>query len=369
MRFSLPVDADGWTWFNDAEEREPVEPGGVHRRTFDCKAGIGVCSIHPWSAISGPDVGLSIALPLSQGPRVFVIQHDQREPALQLTFYAGLCADSGNHPSRFPFSFVIYRHDPAWGMRSAMERYYALFPESFVKRPPFEGYLNYANLERLDPATHELIISSVRLQDYSDFGEGYQFLYHAHGCYDFRMVPWDDPKRPEDEVVMGLLDGMVAQEQETARGYVPTAETIAKLVYDHEGHISYIGDTRYWRPHEGYNHTDSAGWGFNFHVNEDPGVSDRIAEVTRERIEAWTAGGERRPFEACITADAIEGYHSLSRQPNCRREHFATTLQPLTFHKDSLTACMPNTIWDLHEKSWWPLTEEHQVATYGNANG
>ncbi|MGD9497825.1 MAG: sugar-binding protein, partial [Armatimonadota bacterium] len=369
VRFSLPIDAEGWTWWGDAEDREAVAAGGVYRRTYECKAGIGVCSIYPWSALTGPDAGLSLALPLAQGPRVFVIEHDQRQPAMQLTFYAGLCADSGNHPSRFPFSFVIYRHDPAWGMRAAMERYYELFPESFVKRPPFEGYLNYANLERFDPATHELVISNVRLDDCSDFGEGYDFIYHCHGCYDFRMVPWDDPTLPSDEVVLGLLEEMVAAEQQQPRSYVPTAETIRKLCYSERGRISYIGDTRYWRPHEGYNHTDQAGWGLNFRVNEDPDVSAAVAEATRSRIEAYRAEAQRRPFEGTITADAIEGYHSLQREPNCRREHFATTLQPLTFTKDTLTVCMPNTIWDLHQKSWWPLSSEHQVAVYGNANG
>ncbi len=369
VRLSLPIDAEGWTWWNDAEERATVGSGDLLRNTFDCRAGIGICSVYPWSAVSGPDAGLSLALPLAQGPRVFVIEHDQRQPATHLTFYAGLCAEAGQHPGEFPFSFVIYRHDPAWGMRSAMERYYALFPESFVKRPPFEGYLNYANLERFDPATHELVISRVRLDDYSDFGEGYDFIYHCHGCYDFRMIPWDDPVRPSDEVVLGLLEEMVAVEQEHPRGYVPTAETIKKLCYGESGHISYIGDTRYWRPHEGYNHTDDAGWGLNFRVNEDPDVSSAVADATRSRIEAYEADAQRRPFQGTITADAIEGYHSLQRDPNCRREHFATTLQPLTFTRDTLTVCMPNTIWDLHAKSWWPLTEEHQVAVYGNANG
>lgn len=369
VRFALPIDAGGWTWWGDAEDREQVGVGGVYRRTYDCRAGIGLCSIYPWSALSGPDAGVSLALPLSQGPRVFVIEHDQRAPATLITFYAGLCAEAGNHPSEFPFSFVLYRHDPAWGMRAAMERYYALFPESFVKRPPAETYLNYANLERMDAVTRELVISGVRTPDASDFGEGYDFIYHCHGCYDFRMVPWDDPKLPSDEVVLGLLAEMVAAEEETPRSYVPTAETLKKLCYGETGRISYIGDTRYWRPHEGYNHTDQAGWGLNFRVNEDPEVSSAVADATRARIEAYEAGGERRPFQGTITADAIEGYFSLERDPNCRREHFATTLQPLTFTKDTLTVCMPNTIWDLHKKSWWPLTQEHQVAIYGNANG
>jgi len=369
VRFALPLDAEGWTWYTDAEERETVAAGGAYRHTYNCESGIGVCSIYPWSALSGPEGGLTLALPLSQGPRVFIIQHDQREPATSLTFYFGLAKDAGENPSRAPFSFVIYRHEPAWGMRSAMERYYRLFPESFVKRPRYEGYLNYANLEKFDPKTHRLGAYGATLEDASDFGEGYKFLYHVHGCYDFRMVRSDDPKRPSDETVMGWLQEMVTQEKEKSRGYVPSSDTMQKLVYNAEGHIRYIGDTRYWRPQEGYNHSDWPGWGLNFRVNEDPGVSEHLANVSREKLEAYAQDETRQPFDACFTADAIEGYHGNTRGLDYRREHFQTTEVPLTFGKDSLEMAMPNTIWDFHKKVWWPLTEEYQVVTYGNANG
>ncbi len=369
VRFSLPLDAAGWTWWNDAEEPEEIAPGGLYRRTFNCRAGIGLCSVYPWASVSGPETGLTVALPLAQGPRCFVLQHDQREPALQATFYFGLAADADNNPSRAPFSLVIYEHDPQWGMRSAMERYYELFAESFEARPTPERYLNYANFERFDPATHEIVMRDARLADASDFGEGYRFIAHVHGCYDFRMVPSDDPTMPSDERVRELLQEMVAEEEDNPRGYVPTAETLKKLVYGPEGQIRYIRDTRYWRPHEGYNHNDWPGWGLNFHVNEDPGVSDFLAERTRRQLESYAAEGEHMPFEATLTADAIEGYHALQKYPNFRRAHFASTLLPLTFGKESLQPCIPNAIWDFHRKAWWPLTEQYEVAVYGNANG
>ena len=369
VRFGLPVDARGWTWYNELEEREAVATDKPHRHTYDCKSGIGVCSVYPWSALSGPEAGLTLALPISQGPRVFVIQHDQARGLMSLTFYLGLSKDALKNPSQAPFSFVIYRHDPAWGMRSAMEKYYRLFPESFVKRPQAERYLNYANLERYNPETHQLdAYRGTQLDDASDFGEGYKFLWHLHGCYDFRMVPYDHPERPSDETVMALLNEMVEKEKEKAKGYTPTAETIKKLTYGPNGEILYIGDTRYWRPQEGYNRTDKPGWGLNFRVNEDPGVSTTATETSRAKLEQYAQDDTRRPFDACFTADAIEGYFANRSGLNYRREHFATTDVPLTFGKETLGVAMPNTIWDFHNKSWWPLTQKYQVATYGNAN-
>ena len=126
-------------------------------------------------------------------------------------------------------------------MRSAMETYYRLFPESFVKRPTFEGYLNYANMERFDPAKHQLVVNSRdALDDASDFGEGYKFLWHLHGCYDFRQVAYDDPnpKRPEDGTVFGLLREMAQAEASRPRYYTPTAETMKKIVFGPRGDIS-----------------------------------------------------------------------------------------------------------------------------------
>jgi len=368
VRFALPLDAEGWTWYDDASEARGIEPAERYAYTYKTEAGAGECSIYPWSAISGPDAGLTFALPVSQGPRIFVIEHNQRAPQTTVTFYFGLSADAGQNPSRAPFSFVIYRHDPAWGMRSAMERYYRLFPESFVKRMNFEGYLNYANLESFDPVTHTVGHRYATLDDAGDFGEGYKFLYHVHGCYDFRMVPYDDPKRPSDEWVISALSEMVEQEKDKPRGYVPSSETLRKLVYDSEGHIRYIGDTRYFRAQEGYNHNDWPGWGLNFRVNEGPDVSDHISQVCTAKLEDYAAT-DHLPWDACVTADAIEGYHSERYGLNYRREHWATTLLPLTFGRDSLAPAMSNNIWDFHHKYWWPTTDQHQVAIYGNSNG
>ena len=367
VRFALPLDLAGWNWHTDAEEKEAITAGPPHRATYNCVSGIGVCSIYPWSAMSGDAAGLSLALPLSQGPRVFVIQHDQRVPETSITFYFGLAKDAAENPSRAPFSFVLYRHDPAWGMRSAMARYYRLFPESFVKRPTFEGYLNYADMERFDPKTHRLVMRPDSLEDASDFGEGYKFLWHVHGCYDYRQVPHDDPKRPDDGQVFALLGKMVDAEKSKPKWYTPTEETMKKIVFGPAGGISYIGDTRYWRPHEGYNHTDQPGWGLNFRVNEDPGVSPFLAEMSRRKAEEY-AKTPHRPWDGTFTADAIEGYMANQACINYRREHFKTTLAPLTFGKGNLLPAMPNTIWDFQHKVWQPLTSEHKIATYGNAN-
>ncbi|MGE5531231.1 MAG: hypothetical protein ACM3VW_03805, partial [Bacteroidota bacterium] len=370
LRFALPLDLSGWNWWTEPEERQAIAPGQPsYRHTYNCQSGIGKCSIYPWSAVTGEKAGLSLALPLSQGPRVFIIEHEQKTPELSLSFFFGLTKDAGKNPSRAPFSFVLYPVDPQWGMRSAMARYYELFPESFVKRPTFEGYLNYAQLETFDPKTHNLIVNRKPIDDASDWGEGYKFLEHVHGCYDYRQVPYADPKLPSYDTVFSLLNKQIEEQKNAAYvPYVPTAETVKKICFGPQQQILYIGDTKYWRPQEGYNHTDQAGWGLNFRVNEDPGISPFLMNRDRAKAEAY-AKTDHQPWDACFTADAIEGYMSNSAALDFRREHFNTTLQPLTFGKGNLQPALPNTIWDYHEKAWKPITYEYKIATYGNSNG
>lgn len=366
VRFGLPLDVAGWQWYDDAEDFQVIDRGGTYQNTYACEAGEGACSTHPWSALTGPAAGLSIALPLAQGPRAFVFKHNQRAPETSLTFYFGLAKDAGQNPSRAPFSLVLYAHDPAWGMRSAMEHYYRLFPESFKKRPRYEGYLNYAWAEKYRPESHQLSVASGEpVLDASDFGEGYQFLWHLHGCYDYHQFPTDDRTMPKDELVKAWLAKAAGRRE---NGYTPEPETLKKLVYGPDGEIRYIFDTQYWRAREGYNSTDKPGWGLNCRVNEDPGISPFLAEASRKVLEKYAATPGRRPFAACVTADAIDGYFHHGQGLDYRREHFRTTQPPLTFGCRNLKPAIFNSIWDFHHKAWWPLTEQYQVVTYGNGN-
>jgi len=372
VAFRLPFDASGWTWHDDTVDKRTISEPMLYENVYQCESGEGRCSIYPLGVLSGKKEGLTIALPLSQGPRVFLVGYDEENKWAYLNFYFGLTSRARKWPSRAAFSFVLFHHDPDWGFRSALQRYYDFFPESFRKRLPFEGYLNYANLERFDLKTHKLHVSGTvtgAYEDASDFGDGFRFLWHLHGCYDFRMVPTEQREMLSDETVWELLRKMVEEEKRQPRYYCPTEETIKKIVLDHNGRIRYIADTQYWEPHQGYNHTDKPGWGLNFRVNEDPEVSPVLAQKTREVLEEFAKEGTHRPFEACLTADAIEGYFGNTHGLDYRPEHIAVTDLPLTFGERTLIPAIPNTIWDLHQTVWYPLSEKFQVATYGNANG
>jgi hypothetical protein len=74
-----------------------------------------------------------------------VVHRIAYNPQLRLFYLAidfGLVPESradGRKLSEAPFRILVYRHDPAWGFRSALQRYYGFFPEFFTKRVNREG--------------------------------------------------------------------------------------------------------------------------------------------------------------------------------------------------------------------------------------
>lgn len=136
LRWTLPVDASGWRWWDDIDVSREVAPGPALSHTF-ALAGHTV-SLYPLSAISGDAAGLSLAVPMSEPmAQRFECEatgglHAVWEIALSpVTVKLG-----AGHASA---SLLVYQHDPRWGFRSAAARYQALFPEDFLKRTRREG--------------------------------------------------------------------------------------------------------------------------------------------------------------------------------------------------------------------------------------
>ncbi len=371
VQFSLPINALGWTWWQDSEEHQVVDGNSLCRFTYQCESGIGECSIYPWCALSGAQAGISMSLPLEQGPQTFILQHNQQVPATSVTFYCGLTQSAGRHPGTAPFSFLLYSHDPMWGMRSAMERFYQLDPNSFRRRATRPLYLNYVDSERLDKRRAKLILDQrLAVSGPLVFGEGFDCVGTMSMSYDFWFLPTAHTNWLSDsQVVEGLQSYTPSQE---LRYYgAPTLSNLLQMVaYDEHGQFRYIEDTRYWLPHEGYNRSVVAGWGLNFRVDDDPDVCsvqrDRCQNVVAAFLKAHPAS---TPWQAAFTADAIEGYQGNEKGIDYRPDHFRTTAAPLTFGYQKLKVALANPVWDFHNKFLYPLSQQQGFLVCGNANG
>lgn len=374
LSFRLPFDAAGWTWFDDNEESRIIGEDGIYQyvtpNVNPVLAGDGICSIYPYATVINGDRGLAWGIPLEKGPRIYTLGYDSAGKYMFVTFYFGLTAPGERHDTA-TFSFTIFRNlNPGWGMRAALERYYAFYPDSFKKRPTYEAYLNYTGAEKFIESTHQLELKpgGRRIEDASDFGEGYKFLYHFGGCYHYIFYPTNDSSEmPSDEDVLQFLNERVELEKEHPElaPYLPTSALLEKINKGADGKILYIEDTG-WKA---FNPNGPDGWGLNFYVNEDPGISDALKLKIQDRLNSYSSmypGHE--PFSACITGDAIEGYYGVGRRPSYRPEHMAASDVPLTFGCTNLEPAIANGIYSFHKNVLWPLSEEAQVVVCGNSN-
>ncbi len=182
--FVYPLDAVGWRWHDDQRTARAIEEGGKYDNLVAFGAGAnGLASRWPLACVSSSEQALALAVPLDE-PRLVRFGYDAESRELWAAFDLGISADTERFPSRAGFTLVLYQADPEWGFRSALARYYELFPHCFTKRNQREGIW----MPFTDIAT---------VEGWEDFG--FQFkegtgnvaFDHEHGIYSFVYVePW-----------------------------------------------------------------------------------------------------------------------------------------------------------------------------------
>jgi len=143
--FAIPVAEAPWAWWDSVAASRTSAEYGETLGHFEGGVEYGLRGEHskyPLGAISSPEHGgLTLAVRMDEP----VVHRIAYIPGLHLFYIAvdfGLIPESrvnGTPLSEAPFRFLLYRHDPAWGLRSALQRYYNFFPEFFEKRVKSEG--------------------------------------------------------------------------------------------------------------------------------------------------------------------------------------------------------------------------------------
>ncbi|MCD6361545.1 MAG: hypothetical protein J7M38_11875 [Armatimonadetes bacterium] len=135
--FALPYPCADPIWWDDILTTRPADSNTTFGAFARCAAGNGSHSTYPFGCVGG-DEGLALAIPMDH-PIYHRIGACGGSRQLYLAVDLGLTEATAKFPSRAGFSFVIYRCDGRWGLRSAAERYYAIFPDLFVKRMKRDG--------------------------------------------------------------------------------------------------------------------------------------------------------------------------------------------------------------------------------------
>jgi len=139
VEFALPLEAHGWTWWEDLRTRHTVAVDQTYYvRTTPSQFGADSrLSVYPLSALCGKSAGLCLAVP-PDAPRDFTIRWAPSR-GLSVRFHVATSPDTRRFPCQTTASLILYPCDPAWGFRSALQRYYDLFPSYFERRAKKSG--------------------------------------------------------------------------------------------------------------------------------------------------------------------------------------------------------------------------------------
>ena len=154
LLFALPLDATGWQWGDDVRQSRLIRGSGefANTVTFRCGAN-GKMSLYPLAAVWSERAGLALALDMDHPAQYRLVYHAGTRQFF-IAYDFGLTKDTAKFPGSAGFRFVLYRFDPRWGFRAALQKYYDLFPRQFVKRVTREGvwmpFTDIANVPGFD---------------------------------------------------------------------------------------------------------------------------------------------------------------------------------------------------------------------------
>jgi len=311
VRFALPVAAEGWRWWDDMDSTRTIGETGTYERSRGIREfaalpewrdkpalRMGSHSVNFCNVISGP-VGLSYAVPLDQ-PRIFRTGYDADQGLFYIVYDVALARET-EPPGAAEMTFYLYRCDPKWGMRSALDRYYRRFPEFFTKHVKKEPmWMAFSRLSRIDNANEFRFVFQEGAPEpgYDDELDAYSLTYFTHAGQ-FANIPDYDPETDAEPSYERQLAAMRAKfKSSTGKAEIFDASGL----YDPEGRLSIKRTAVYGHIIAQYNLDPGLPYGKHM-----LGSMPSVFESYRER-----RGGELDGFY----------YDGITTGINYRREHF-----------------------------------------------
>ncbi|MCX7705107.1 MAG: hypothetical protein N2115_02460 [bacterium] len=145
LRFCISLEKDGWFWWDDVNNFRKIENNKEYENTDDIGVGLtGAYSRYYWGCVTSRKNGVCIACP-ADNPRYFKISATKK--FLQITYDFGLTPEIKKYPGIADFCFIVYQISPEWGFRSALKKYYSIYPQFFKKRTKKQGiWLPFADI-------------------------------------------------------------------------------------------------------------------------------------------------------------------------------------------------------------------------------
>ncbi len=349
LRICIPVKGEKWQWHYGLDKSTSMKTGIMYFDTisiattippdgaFNGKTlsnggygdaiGRGTMSYYPLIALNldgeGKGMGIDISVPM-----IYRLGAS-KEKGLIAEFDVATSPLTEKFPNRAFFKLCTFSFDSKWGMRSALEKYYSIYPESFKKRVVNEGiWLPFTPLRSIPQwedfgfAFHETAWDN---NDTKDGKEMSNILSDKEtGVLSFQYTePWD--------IQLPILKKIISY------------DTLVSDIMIPKEHREYIKNTAtedkngQWQARRLETPWFSSGWAMSITTNCNPDISgyNRYQYVLQEEITPaikLNVDG--------IYFDSMEWnwHHDL----NYRDEHFKYTDYPLTFSQDVLKPAIWN---------------------------
>ncbi len=340
LLFALPLEATGWQWGDDARRSRPISGNGEFANTISLRCGAnGKMSLYPLAAVWREHAGLALGLDMDHPAQYRLVYHAGTRQFF-IAYDFGLTQGTARFPGSAGFRFVLYRFDPRWGFRSALQKYYDLFPQHFAKRVTREGvWMPFTDI--------------AQVPGFDDFGFAFQegapnvAFDDQHGIASFVYVepmshwlamPRDVPRTYESALSVLSKDLAGARGKDAAE---MAAATLTSGIENADGRL--------------FLYLVKAPWcdGGVFSLNPDPDIPTtpdhpfNKAMVMRQAIEAAFQKNEPKralpvPQPSTLNHQPTAGLDGVyldslemsASELNYRREHFRTASVPLVFDRE-----------------------------------
>jgi len=144
--YVIPIEAKGLHWFHDPRQTLPVELSREYMNAASFHAGAnGRLSRYPLGAVANTAQGVGLGIDMAR-PAFYRIGYNSGTGELFLAYDLGLTLEKPTAHVRF----CRFDFKPDWGFRSAVARYYAVFPEAFRCRTPEQGlWMPFAKISKV----------------------------------------------------------------------------------------------------------------------------------------------------------------------------------------------------------------------------
>ncbi len=297
LYFRLPVDAAGWTWARALGDESAIKDGERRYEPHWFFRGSRPSVSHSHiGSISGKDAGLSLAL-RADDPRLFRIVYEKPH-GFSIEFDLGLTSRTLNFPNEATARFLLFRHEPRWGLRSAQERYLRFFPEWYARTSKAPDGLWVTSVPKDLAAPEDFGIVYFETYDWSrPFSRQHGILHmkytepwcdHIHG-------DWDEIKGRGDPAAKGHARSLAKGQPD----FIQSRAAIASAVLDRDGKPQ-----AFWSKQRGGDEGTGDGEGYGPDLNRyitnpalDVPVPSDKADGTKVCAEDWLAGKAGAPME------------------------------------------------------------------------